>query len=127
MVISAPFLARMKAEGMRVREYLLEPGGSVHCTIHAEDDALLTRVRVPLAGVKRLDALHVLEVGGERAPEVRLEDVPFDPGAGEVLFVPPAALIKTLPKHTYRVRLVAVDAGADTPLGEYTFFHTPQP
>ena len=127
MVISAPFLARMKAEGLRVREYLLEPGRSVSCTIHAEDDALVSRIRAPLAGVKRLDALQVLEVAGAREPEVRLEDVPFDPDAGEVLFLPPAAWVKTMPAHAFRVRLVSVEEAGERPLGEYTFLHTPAP
>ncbi len=126
MVISAPFLARMKAEGMRVREYLLAPGGSVNCTIHAEDDALVSRIRAPLAGVKRLDAIQVLEVAGRSEPEIRLEDVPFDPAAEEVLFVPPAAWVKTMPAHTFRVRLVSVDGAAERALGDYTFVHTPQ-
>ena len=125
-VVSAPFLARMKAEGMRLREYRLEPGGSVNCTIHAEDDALVTRIRLPLAGVKRLDALQVMEVAGAREIEARLEDVPFDPAAEEVLFLPPAAWVKQTPAHTFRVRLVSVEDAGERMLGEYTFFHTPQ-
>ncbi len=125
-VVSAPFLARMKAEGMRLREYLLEPGGSVNCTIYADDDALITRIRAPLAGVKRLDALQVMEVAGTRELEMRLEDVPFDPGAEEVLFLPPTAWVKQAPAHTFRVRLVSVDDAGERPLGEYTFLHTPQ-
>jgi hypothetical protein len=125
-VVSKSFLAQMKAGGMRLREYRLEPGGSVNCTIHADDDALITRVRAPLAGVKRLDALQVMEVGGARELEMRLEDVPFDPAAGEVLFLPPTAWVKQTPAHTFRVRLVSVDDAGERSLGEYTFLHTPQ-
>ena len=64
------------------------------------------------------------EVGGE-ASEQRVEDVPFDPAAGEVLFLPSAAALRKRPVHTVRVRLVAVDEAGERALGEYTFAHTP--
>jgi hypothetical protein len=52
--------------------------------------------------------------------------VPFDPAAGEVLFIPPAAALKAMPAHTVRMRLIAVGEAGEAPLGEYTFVHTPQ-
>ena len=52
-------------------------------------------------------------------------DLPFDPAAGEVLFLPSAAALRKMPAHTMRVRLVAVDEAGERPLGEYTFAHTP--
>ena len=33
MVVSEPFVEAMKQAGLRLREYRLEPGGSVNCTI----------------------------------------------------------------------------------------------
>jgi hypothetical protein len=82
-------------------------------------------MRVPLAGVKRVDALHSLDLGDGRVRQWRGEDVPFDPDAGEVLILPSAAELKKLPAHVLRVRLVAVDEAGERSLGEYTFAHAP--
>ncbi len=82
-------------------------------------------MRAPLAGVKRLDALETLDLGGGRLQQWRLEDVPFDPSADEVLILPSATALKRLPAHTLLVRLVAVDESGERALGEYTFDHTP--
>ena len=122
-VVSGRFVEAMKQAGLRLREYQVEPGGSVNCTIRAEDDAVISRLRAPLAGVKRLDVVSV-RGGGE--PEVRLADVPFDAEAGEVLVIPSAAWLKTMPAFTMRMRLIDVGEKGEAPLGEYTFVHTPQ-
>ena len=124
-VITQPFLEHMKRHGMRIREYRLAPGERVACTIRADDDAVVGRMQVPLAGVKRVDALQSLDLGDGRVQQWRVEDVPFAPNADEVLALPSAAALKKLPAHTFRVRLVAVDEAGERPLGEYTFAHTP--
>jgi hypothetical protein len=124
-VITQPFLEYMKRQGMRIREYRLGPGERVACTIGADDDAVVGRMQVALAGVTRVDALHSLDLGDGHLQLSRLEDVPFDPNADEVLALPSATALKKLPAHTFRVRLVAVDALGERPLGEYTFAHTP--
>ncbi len=124
-VITHALLDQMKREGMRVREYRLAPGESVFCTIGADDDAVVGRMQVPLAGVARVDALQRLDLGDGHPQQLRMEDVPFDPNADEVLTLPSAAALRELPAHTLRVRLVAVDDSGERPLGEYTFVHTP--
>jgi hypothetical protein len=124
-VITRPFLEQMKEQGMRIREYCVAPGERVACTICADDDAVVGRMRAPLAGVKRVDALQSRDLGDGRVQQWRMEDVPFDPDAGEVLLLPSAAVLKQLPAHTFRVQLVAVDTSGERSLGEYTFAHTP--
>ena len=62
-VISTPFLEQMKSRGMRIREYRLAPGERVACTIRADDDAVVGRMQVTLAGVKRVDVLESLDLG----------------------------------------------------------------
>ena len=124
-VISKPFLEALKRQGLRIREYRVPPGGRVDCTLRADEDAVVSRMQAPLAGVKRVDALRRMEVGGEVVYEGRLEDVPFDPAAGEVLHLPPAAWVRGLPANTLRVRLVAVDEAGEREIGDYTFAHTP--
>jgi len=118
------FLDSLKGAGMRIREYPAVPGETIHCTITADDDAVMSRLKAPLAGVKRVDALRTLTVGG-RVERQRAEDVPFDAAAGEVLFMPPATQLKKMPAHTWHVQLVAVDDAGERPLAEYTFDHRP--
>ena len=122
MVVSAPFVEAMKHAGLRLREYRLAPGGSVNCTIGADDDAVVSRTRAPLAGVERLD---LVRMGNRGEPEGRLVDVPFDADTGEVLMIPSAAWLKTMPAFTMRMRLVAVSAAGETGIGDYTFNHSP--
>lgn len=124
-VITGPLLDRMKRQGMRIREYRLAPGESVACTIRADDDAVVSRLQAPLAGVTRVDALQSLDLGDGRVRQWRVEDLPLHPGAGELLSLPPAAELRRMPAHTLRIRLVAVDEAGDRPLGDYTFVHTP--
>jgi anti-sigma factor RsiW len=124
-VITQPLLEHMKGQGMRIREYRLAPGERVACTIRADDDAVVSRLHVPLAGVTRVDALQSLDLGDGSVQRWRLEDVPFVPDADEVLALPSATALRALPAHTFRVRLVAVEASGDRYLGEYTFAHTP--
>ena len=124
-VITKPFLEYMKEQGMRIREYRLAPGERVNCTIRADEDAVISRMQASLAGVKRVDALQSLDLGHGSVQRWRLDDVPFDPDAGEVLSFPSAAELKKMPAHTFRVQLVAVDEAGERPLGEYTFAHTP--
>jgi hypothetical protein len=122
MAVSAPFVEAMKRAGLRLREYRLDPGGRVDCTIAREDDAVVSRLRAPLAGVQRLDLLEDIDEGRQ---SVELRDVPFDPASGEVLFMLPPAALKRMPAHVARMRLVAVDGQGRRTLGEYTFQHTP--
>jgi hypothetical protein len=121
MVVSGRFVEAMKRAGLRLREYQLDPGGSVYCTIRAEDDAVVSRLRAPLAGVKRLDVVRLRD----EHPEERLADVPFDAEAGEVLVIPSAAWLKTMPAFTMRMRLIDASGQGEAPLGEYTFNHSP--
>lgn len=120
MVVSAPFVEEMKRAGLCLREYRLGPGGSVNCTIDRGDDAVVSRIQAPLAGVRRLDVVH-----DDGKAEVRLADVPFDAEAGEVIMIPSAAWLKTMPAFTMRTRLIAVGDAGEKPIGDYTFHHAP--
>lgn len=124
-VITRPFLEQMKRQGLRIREYRVPPGGGVACTIRMDDDAVVGRMQAPLAGVTRVDLLESLAIGDGVPRQSRVEDVPFDPDSEEVIALPSAAALKRMPAHTFRVRLIAVDAAGERPLGEYTFAHTP--
>jgi hypothetical protein len=121
VVVAPAVVDRLRADGLRVREYVVPAGGGVQCTVTPADDLLLAHLGVDLRGVSRLDLVSRIE----GAPEVRLRELPFDPGAKELLVVPPVALIRSRPDHVDRVTLVAVGAdGRERELGRYEFHHT---
>ncbi len=124
IALTPGFLDYLKHEGYRIREYPAEPGETIHCTLGAEDDAVVSRLKAALAGARRVDALRSVEVGG-RTERLKAEDVPFDAQAGEVLLMPSSTELRNMPAHTWRVQLVAVDESGERSLGEYTFAHTP--
>jgi len=89
-----------------------------------DDDVVVTRLAAPLAGVGRLDLVVLAADGGDGT---RLENVPFDVPAEEVVFTHDIARLRALPATTQRMRLVAVGQGAERVVGEYTFHHSPWP
>lgn len=121
-VLPREFVERLKSEGLRLREYRVAPGGSVNCTLSAEDDFVVSRLQAPLSGVERLDLVYV---GPDGEAQAIFEDIPFDAAAGEVLVLPSAAALRAASAHTARMRLVAVADELTKPIGEYTFVHTP--
>jgi len=122
MVVSGPFLEAMKQAGLALREYRLDPGGSVNCTIATDDDAVISRLQAPLSGIERVD---LVRVQGGAEPELRVADVPFNAATGEVLVVPSAAWLKSMPAFRMQMRLIAVGKAGEKQIGEYTFNHSP--
>jgi len=120
--VSTSFVDAMKAAGLRLREYRLQPGGSVNCTISADDDAVVSRLVAPLAGVERLDIVR-LSSGGDA--ESRVMDIPFDANSGEVVMIPPPRQLKAMSSFTLRLRLIAMHASQERDIGHYTFNHSP--
>jgi hypothetical protein len=120
-VLPAPFIGRLKAAGLRVREYDLEPGGSVACTVTREDDLVVSYLRAPLRGVKRLD----LVMHDATAGTLRLSDVAFDPAADRVAVVPDIAHVRSMGETQHRMQLVAVEGVDERVIGDYTFNHSP--
>jgi hypothetical protein len=122
MVVSDAFLQRAREDGLRVREYAPSPGGSVQCTVAADDDLLVGRLAADFAGATRVDLCVCDERGIER---LRLPDIPVGAGARSVAFQESITFMKAAPSFTMIARLVAFDdAGGERLLGEYTFEHT---
>jgi anti-sigma factor RsiW len=123
IVLPEPFLRRVQAAGLRVREYALSPGGSVDCTIAPGDDLVVAHLRAPLRGVRRLDVLIDSSVAGK----LRANDVPFDADADALVAVTSSVFLRTLRHAQQRVQLVAVDGAGERVLADYTFNHYPTP
>lgn len=121
LVLPEPFIERVKEAGLRVREYTLEPGGSVDCTVTREDDLVVAHLHAPLRDVRRLDVL----IDDSTAGKSRAKDVAFDPEAESLAAVTSTVFLRTLRRSQQRVRLVAVDGVTERVLADYTFNHSP--
>jgi Putative zinc-finger len=120
-VLSPLVVARLQREGRRIREYRVAPGGGVQCTVGPDDDVVLARLAADLSGVTRVDLVRRVD----EAAEQRLVDLPFDADAGELIFSPPADVLRAMPAGVERMRLFAVEPDGQRLLGEYTFNHSP--
>ncbi|HXH50186.1 MAG TPA: hypothetical protein VNM47_12650 [Terriglobia bacterium] len=122
MVVSDKFLRRAAEEGLTVRQYALPRGGSVQCTVTAEDDILIAHLAADLKGSKRVDLAICDERGAEQA---RMRDLPVNPSAGDVIMQESITFVKAAPTSKMIMRLLNVDeSGHEQLLGEYTFNHT---
>jgi hypothetical protein len=122
MVVSDAFLKRAAGEGLRVREYAPPAGGSVQCTVTAEDDILIGRLAADLSGAQRVD-LSICD--GNGAEQLRLRDIPVNSGAGGVIIQESITFAKAAPTMKMIMRLFGHDeSGTERLLGEYTFNHT---
>ncbi len=122
MVVSDSFLKRAAEEGLRIREYDLPTGGSVQCTVTAEDDLLIARLAANLTEAKRVDLCLCDERGVE---QLRLPDIPVHSGTSNVVYQESITFAKAMPTGKLIARLVTFDeAGGEHLLGEYTFNHT---
>ncbi len=120
VIVDEAFARRAKANGLRVREYALPRGGSIQCTVAADDDLLLARLAVDLSGSSRVDLSWCDPQGVERQ---RMADIPV--GAGPVVCQQSITWAKASPTASMIARVLAVDEhGNERVLGEYTFHHT---
>ncbi len=120
-VLSASFVDELRDDGLRVREYRLQPGASVACTVTPDDDLVVSYLSAPLRDVQRLDLVFEDPGSGH---ELRMADVAFDPEAGEVVLAPSTAALRVFDTGPRRARLLAVHDGEEREIGCYTFNHT---
>jgi hypothetical protein len=122
MVVSDAFLKRSEENGARIRQYAPPPGGSVECTVTAEDDLLIGRLAANLTGATRVD---LCLCDGSGIEQHRLRDIPVHSAASGVIYQESITMAKALPTTKLIMRLVAFDeAGSERPVGEYVFNHT---
>jgi hypothetical protein len=123
LIVTPAFLEAAAREGLRTREYGVDPGGTVLCTVTAQDDLLVARLRADFRGVGRLD----LVANEEGSPVRRIEDVPIDPNASELIVAQAMPMVRQLGHVVLRLRLLAREGDGERVIGEYTFSHSPSP
>jgi hypothetical protein len=122
MIVSDAFVRRAAESGLRVRAYAPPRGGSVQCTVTADDDLLVAHLAATVSEATRVDLSLCDGSGVER---LRMADIPVSSAASRISLQESITAMKAAPTHTMIARLVAVDAaGGEQLLGEYTFHHT---
>jgi anti-sigma factor RsiW len=120
-VLEASFVSKLQADGLRVREYHLDPGGSVACTVAPNDDLVVAHLHASLQDVRQLDLVsHDLAAG----TQLRMHDVAFHPKSGAVVLASNVTALRQLTAATLRVRLVSVEDAGEREIGTYTFNHS---
>src|SRR6185295_8978629 len=122
MIVSDVFLQRAAEGGLKVREYLVPSGGSVECTVTAEDDILIGRLETSMEGANRVDICICNENGVE---QLRMPDIPVHSGTTRIACQESIRFMKSAPSLKMIMKLVTFDdTGTERTLGEYAFNHT---
>jgi hypothetical protein len=122
VVISDHFVKHAGEMGQRVRQYAVNPGESIQCTVAADDDLLVGRLAADVSRAARVDLSWCDDRGAEIA---RMADIPVRADTGTVICQQSITFAKASPSNTLIARLLAVEtAGTERLLGEYTFNHT---
>lgn len=117
---SREFIDKLREDGLRIREYHVDAGGSVACTVAPEDDLVVSYLRAPLGDIRQLDV--EFEFGGQTH---RAAHLPFNAQTNEVAVIVPTAQLKQMGAFIQRNRLYAVTLDSERLVGEYTFNHSP--
>jgi hypothetical protein len=119
--ITDSLLNQLARDGVRVRHYAMDAGGSVQCAVWDEDEVLVTRLRADFSGVTAVDAVMRLDTGEEWGSA---SDIPVHEGSREVIMALPAELVRRAPEVPMRLTLRSSSASPhEAPLAEYTFDH----
>jgi hypothetical protein len=122
VVITEPWLMHAGAQGRRIRQYAPPAGGSVQCTVSADDDLLIARLTADLSSAGRVDLSWC---DGQGVELLHMVDIPVRSDAGEVICQQSITMAKASPSGSMIARLLSVDTeGGERLIGEYAFHHT---
>jgi hypothetical protein len=120
MLAGQALVGELERVGLVTRTYRMGPGGEVACTVDAKDIYTALHLSLDTRGeVGRVDMVYESPTG-----KYRVDDVPVDRDAGEVVFVQPAEYIRTLPSERKTILLIGVGSDGERILGEYVLDHT---
>ncbi len=120
-IVTDSLLNQWAEDGVRVRSYVVAPGDSVHCSVWADDEVVVGRLRGDFTDVDAVESEMRFQSGELWA---RATDVPMAPGTHELLLAFPGDVIRRAPMGPLRVTLRAAAGPRQGALiGEYVFDH----
>ena len=118
-IISRTLLNRLQRDGVRVRQFTLDPGETVPCAAYPGDDVVVTALNADLSGV---DTVSLRVTGPGDTVFGAIDDIPVSTAATGLLWATPGAFVRSMPSQ--QMRLTIRSAGGV--LGEYVLEHTGQ-
>lgn len=119
-VVTDAILNRLAADGVRIRMYTLEGAGIVPCSVWADDDLVVARIRADFAEANSV-TIVARQASGEEI--TRLSEVPVRPGQREILNALSAAHLRKLRPTRVRVTVTAQIGSGERTISEYTLEH----
>jgi hypothetical protein len=121
LILTPALLARLEAEGVRIRHHRVDPGGRTACTAGPDDDLVSVWLSGDFRSGERVDVVIA------DPPELakRLQDVPVDRNAGQIILALPGAAIRPLSAHVGMIRVVGVGDEGERTVAEYALDHRP--
>ena len=119
-LVTDALLNRLAMDGVRMRTYVLEHGEVVPCSVWADDDLVVTRIRANFSGVDSVTVVTRLDSGEEVS---RLSNVTVRQGQAEIIDAISAALLRRLPSTLVRMTVTARAARGEWTLGDYVLEH----
>ena len=119
-IVTDALLNRLAKDGVRIRMYTLEPGVVVPCSVWADDDLVVTRIRADFSGVDSTTVVTCLASGQEIS---RLSDVLVRPGQSEIIDAISASLLRRLPPTSVHLTVTGRTATGERTIGEYVLEH----
>jgi anti-sigma factor RsiW len=117
-IISRALLNRLQRDGVRVRQFTLDPGETVPCAAFPGDDVVVTSLQANLTGVRSV-SLRVTGPGDVLFGAI--DDIPVPAAATGLLWATPGAFVRSMPSQALRLTIRSSD---DALLGEYVLEHT---
>ncbi len=118
VAVTTPLLEHAAGKGSKVRIYEVPAGGMVQCTVAPQDEFVVARFKGPFGD--RQGVRVEIQEHDHASGEIRkwhMEDVPVDPGRGEVVLFYPVDMLRIARRGTWTVSIPEV--------GVYTLDHTP--
>lgn len=118
--LSPTLLDRLERDRRVIRRYCADAGGHIHCTAGADDDLVTLVLTADLERIERVDLEYCAADG---TPVERARELPVVRGR-TVVWAELGDAIRALPTGIVIVRLLAVEAGGERAVAEYTLHHT---
>jgi hypothetical protein len=119
-VVTDAILNRLAADGVRIRMYTLEGGGIVPCSVWADDDLVVARIRADFSGVDSVTIVTRRASGEEIS---RVSDIAVRPGQREILNAISASHLRKLPPTRVGVTITAQIGSGERTISEYALEH----
>lgn len=123
--VTEQFVRQAKAAGLNIREYSIEPGGSVNCTLAPSDDFTVLRLGVGELTVTTVQVTsHMTDLEHGIDGSSVTQDAVVDRTSRAVFYAFPADVVRSFARSRWTMT-VSPSGNGETSIGPYTMHHMP--